>query len=722
MLISGDFDLNSMQQYSNSLKDVFKQTMLNQEIIFRNQVHELHRLYSVQKTMMNDLAAPKLEKYNSWKANAQSLPQVARFPPNSVPMMGSTVSLSQEFLEGWEAKYPKFQQRPINLQLPPDQYISLGDNNLPNKGNVGDYLIDAMDVNSLHGGDLSDPLELRLSVSVGVAKRKKEDKQRSWYDKKIYTCSRIVIDLEESSEKTSDEDVKHPPLDFAAKGTYSEGKHYSQITTASDPFSSRSMKKGLSHDITESSSFVGDSKHCHDRSYSDQGLEHHKNMPHKNPYTGKQQVISYGVGHFDLNEVQLEDSSYHSNDAIVAIPSTTSSSGGFSGLIGGSQGTLCPITFWRKEIKEFSNDTFEMVQQDDGVKLPLMNSNNKDMITEIQVRHSEFSGRNKCETCHISSASVPGPHINLSEDLGSHSGNIKNGSDELMLKRPNGPTHGLNPACIVATQVGCERIEERDGVLCSDKMQITIEGKHPDESPASGKSSCISDNDSSPARTVQSRIEPYNSKLPASDQFSGTHGRSQVAETLSGEQDQRSSDSNEIKHECFNNREESSELDDLIQIAAESLIHISLENRACYQETSTQTGSNELENEDKEQPQSPQCSSDSFELMTLKLTESSADDHSASSKPFEVSDLDRKDFSIKLRRGRRLKDFQRDILPGLASLSRHEIHEDINILEGVLRSREYRKMRAKMANGESWCTPVRSRRSRLNYVGRKTFR
>ena len=34
----GDFDLNSMQQYTDSLKDIFKQTMLDQEIIFRKQV------------------------------------------------------------------------------------------------------------------------------------------------------------------------------------------------------------------------------------------------------------------------------------------------------------------------------------------------------------------------------------------------------------------------------------------------------------------------------------------------------------------------------------------------------------------------------------------------------------------------------------------------------------------------------------------------------------
>ena len=155
--------------------------------------------------------------------------------------------------EGWKGKYHKCHQRPFVLQLLPDQYISLGDNNLPNKGKVH--------VNSLDGGDFSDPLELRLSLSLGVAKRKKEDQQRSWYNN---TCSGVVIDLEESTKKTSREDAKRPPLDFAAKVTYFEEKHDLQVTITSDPITSRSTKKDLSHEITESKSFVGDSKCCQD--------------------------------------------------------------------------------------------------------------------------------------------------------------------------------------------------------------------------------------------------------------------------------------------------------------------------------------------------------------------------------------------------------------------------------------------------------------------------
>ncbi|KAB2000629.1 hypothetical protein ES319_D12G245500v1 [Gossypium barbadense] len=698
MLMLGDFDLNSVQRYTDSLKDIFKLTMLDQEIIFRNQEHET---------------------YNLWKENDQSWSQETRLPADSIPMLGSRVSSSQKLLGEWKGNnYHKFQRGPFGLQLLPDQYTNLGDDNLPNKRKVGDHLKEAIYVNSQQDADFSDPLDLRLSLSLGVATGKKEDTRRSWYGKNSNTFPRIVIDLEESNERTSDEEAKHPPSDFVAKVADSGGKHDSEVTVISNPVTSRSMKKELCCGIAESSSFVMDSKCCIDWSCSDQGSKRLDNMAHENFLARKQQFKSYGVRHLDLNEVQLGDSSCHLNDAIAAHPSTTSLSGGFSELVSRSRKTLCPTAFGIKEIK-FSNNNFEMLQQEDGVKLALMNSNSKDRRKDVQVRNSELNGKNECETSFVGLACISSTQTNLSQEHGSHHSNTQNGRDVLMPELQTDPAHGLNTARAVAMQVNCKKTEKGGTLLCSDKTQIIIEDEHPDQSPTSGKSSCISDNDSSPVRTMQSRIEPYDSNLPASDQFSGTHERSQVVETFSSELDQRSSDSNEMKHECNNNREESAEVDDLLQTAAESLIHLSLENPAFHHESSTKTESNELENEDKG---NRRCTSDYFELMTLQLTESSVDVYSVASKPFEISELEGKDFSIKLRRGRRLKDFQRDILPGLACLSRHEIREDVNILEGVLRSREYKRMRAKMGNGESWCTPMRGKRSRLTYVGRKSFR
>lgn len=38
MLVQGDFNIDSVQMYSGSLKEALKQTMLSQEVMFRKQV------------------------------------------------------------------------------------------------------------------------------------------------------------------------------------------------------------------------------------------------------------------------------------------------------------------------------------------------------------------------------------------------------------------------------------------------------------------------------------------------------------------------------------------------------------------------------------------------------------------------------------------------------------------------------------------------------------
>ncbi|KAE8727773.1 Flavin-binding monooxygenase family protein [Hibiscus syriacus] len=511
--------MNSVPPAADSLKDIFKQTMLDQEIIFRKQVRELHRFYIVQKSLMKDHTPLELETNNSWKSNAQSFPRETGLPTNSVRMLDSRVSSSLELSEGWQGNSYKFQPRPFNLQLIPDQFMTLADDNLPKEVKVGDHLKEYMDVNSLHGGHFSDPLELRLSLSLGVAEGKQEDKDRSRYDKKTNACSKIFIDLEESTELTTNEDEKHSSFD-AAEVTYSGRNHDSQVSIISDPITSGCMKIDLSHEIAMTSSFVGDSNR-QERRYSVQGLKHSENMSHGKLLTGKQQLASCRVGCVDLNKVQLDDSSCHSDDVVLVRH--------------------------------------------------LINSNHQDRGRKFQVKSSVNSARNECQTSFISPASESGLQTKMSEDSGSHDGNLKIGRDDMMLKLQNGHVHVLDPARVVAIQSGCEKTGEGDNVLHSDKMLITVEDEHPNRSSPSGKSSCISDDDSSPIKIMESGMQPYNSNLADSDQFSGINGRSKVAESLSGVQDQRSSGSNGIKHECYNNRVESAEVDNLIQIAAESL-------------------------------------------------------------------------------------------------------------------------------------------------------
>ncbi|XP_070016188.1 uncharacterized protein [Nicotiana sylvestris] len=85
---------------------------------------------------------------------------------------------------------------------------------------------------------------------------------------------------------------------------------------------------------------------------------------------------------------------------------------------------------------------------------------------------------------------------------------------------------------------------------------------------------------------------------------------------------------------------------------------------------------------------------DCFEEMTLRLTETKEEDYMP--KPFVpefqtaedggTSSLTTRPRRGQARRGRQRRDFQRDILPGLVSLSRHEVTEDIQTFGGLMRA------------------------------------
>ncbi|KAL0336456.1 UNVERIFIED_CONTAM: hypothetical protein Sradi_4857500 [Sesamum radiatum] len=85
---------------------------------------------------------------------------------------------------------------------------------------------------------------------------------------------------------------------------------------------------------------------------------------------------------------------------------------------------------------------------------------------------------------------------------------------------------------------------------------------------------------------------------------------------------------------------------------------------------------------------------DDFEAMTLQLPETKEEDYMPT--PFvpevqKVEDtgantLPTRSRRGQSRRGRQRRDFQRDILPGLASLSRHEVTEDLQTFGGLMRA------------------------------------
>lgn len=101
----------------------------------------------------------------------------------------------------------------------------------------------------------------------------------------------------------------------------------------------------------------------------------------------------------------------------------------------------------------------------------------------------------------------------------------------------------------------------------------------------------------------------------------------------------------------------------------------------------------------KENEESSSDDSDYFEAMTLRLEETKAEDYLPKPLILENPNAEEEKGAVLLsnrprkgaRRGRQRRDFQRDILPGLASLSRHEVTEDLQTFGGLMR-----------ATGQTW--------------------
>ncbi|KAF2313060.1 hypothetical protein GH714_008983 [Hevea brasiliensis] len=209
MMMQGDFDLNPVQICTDSLKEVLKQTMFNQDFVFRNQVHELHRLYRVQESLMKDFGWKKCNTYNSLNPKAQSsLANPTRYEPpaketrfSSTAKVDSKPFISQELIKDCQGTYHKLQHRPLDLRLSADEFINHVEEDFRKKGNFYSCLDGLRDFKlPLSDGNSSDAEELKLSLSIGRNDRKMGSTMRTCFNWKTYSSSQNVIDLEESVE------------------------------------------------------------------------------------------------------------------------------------------------------------------------------------------------------------------------------------------------------------------------------------------------------------------------------------------------------------------------------------------------------------------------------------------------------------------------------------------------------------------------------------------
>ncbi|KAJ1693776.1 hypothetical protein LUZ63_010474 [Rhynchospora breviuscula] len=142
------------------------------------------------------------------------------------------------------------------------------------------------------------------------------------------------------------------------------------------------------------------------------------------------------------------------------------------------------------------------------------------------------------------------------------------------------------------------------------------------------------------------------------------------------------------------------EMDSNIAFAADTLLSFQEQKFESFSVGETAGVSEECPSED-----------DSFVLATLSLQEETADDATwIPPNKLNIESNAKNTRTINLRRGRGLRDFQRDVLPGMVSLSRHEICEDLHLI-----GYEVRKGRSRRNfDQDDWTPPVRegTRKSR----------
>uniref|UniRef100_A0A1J3IPJ7 Uncharacterized protein n=1 Tax=Noccaea caerulescens TaxID=107243 RepID=A0A1J3IPJ7_NOCCA len=124
------------ESYSGNERDVLKQTMLEHEAVFKNQVHELHRLYRTQKSLMDEVKGKTfLDHMNQSEHTPESA--IKRELPGfllgnsmcgegsssqacNVPMQNGISSKDDEV---FEVRPVTVKRKMFDLQLPADEYL-----------------------------------------------------------------------------------------------------------------------------------------------------------------------------------------------------------------------------------------------------------------------------------------------------------------------------------------------------------------------------------------------------------------------------------------------------------------------------------------------------------------------------------------------------------------------------------------------------------------------
>ncbi|CAI9093768.1 OLC1v1029333C1 [Oldenlandia corymbosa var. corymbosa] len=674
MPIAGNHHLNMMMYLDDdSFKEAVRLKMLNQEATFRNQVQELHRLYQIQMTLMKNFQLKGVLAKQSVNCTSQGTFQ--RHLDANFSARVREGHFDQHFLDKRDGRGTRENPVQVENYFPGDTESSLDD--------------------------------VELSLSIGEGTKQKRWQREIFHQTPTSASSREIIDLEESSCTELSGDIK-PIFDLGCIAGSADSRDLQVYR--SNCFSMNRESKHVAHGVKRSLSFVDECKTHLEQNSLNEGVElfnasvdaalesgHGMHIARKQiellPDVSISPLTKVFTSHealcLDLNKPLPDESLFDPKEQPLDL------GGGCSDVTERvaddvHKGSSPDATSCSLVVNNCSDEVSAIIERDPlNFEVMASNSNNSSTSSRsgkaLSPGNESSSGPSNC--CDIHHCLLANSHHKDADQLGS---NFTGRSDKG--QRVTGVKDDiLNDKNAVRMHMCCR----------ADPVEDL------NSSPASCKSIIMKIDRSCSLKTMQSGI------------YLGKADPSLINSSPNSESSQNESSSrDESKSKSLDEKRKGSTPDDfLVRRGAISLMYLFLESSR--REHSCITKFDEVNENGKGKRDQPQHSIDTYESMVLKQQESNIDDYCVTSNPPEVIGTDKKDFGVKVRRGRRMKDFQKDILPSLASLSRHEISEDIRIMEGAMRSREYKRLRSKTCCEQKWFTPVKSKRSRLNYVGRK---
>ncbi|KAL0923718.1 hypothetical protein M5K25_007787 [Dendrobium thyrsiflorum] len=631
MLRSGDLNLNrSVQAFGDSTMERLKQAMLQHEVIFRNQVCELHRLYLTQKNLMNELRVKVvhtdgpssyswLSKESEEKKNAFSKSSRAK-----ESTLAGNAGVFEEFKDN-TADLLKNHQREFSLHLFADDFIR-------NKGEAPAFFHPVSNFCCKGVIDLESSTELEFhevtnnQVFSGGCRAPTHNVAGLFGAQASVSCALVTSSII-GNDKNRMVSVIH----------LSE-EHGGQL---------QEQKSALP--------YVGIGESCIDASV---------NKPRK-----KQQVRPTL---FDLN-VPLEDDCSHDLKGILEQEKTNSCPG---------ETSFVPKTPFSDAAAKISceNRTSYLICHGKDSK--------SDCSLNSKLAHNTTDDKNDIVSgCQIQVECCKGSTD--SSDQGFLGINAKSISSMDLCKEVKDNVDSSAEKLRSSSHSDIKRQDSNVTSSNSINLPHTV-NKDSVTKPTNHEGS--EEDTSSSHAIVQVGIVPSRNFFTECN----SHGISRNNEFSSTDDSVTTQLNSSQNEESLIGKLMPEEWDTAIVSAAKALMSIPLLCSSIPIEQSDGINTNNL----------PQYSSDSFERMTLQLCEVQNEDCPILELP-NANETVKNERAVRLRRGRGFRDFQKEILPGLVTLSRHEICEDLHKIGYKLR-----RVRSRNA-GDNWFVPVTSRRSKL---------